>query len=157
EPLPVVGQAPTPGVRRAPLLHGDDEVGKPRPGVLAVEIARPRRMVGMRMVITHHVGARGAGLLVGRQHRLGLDHVPVVAAVLPLVLHRQQALDGRGLPGGAADEEAAALLRKSRLAVAADRLQVAGLYDETAHQISSSQKRSDRYLSAPSHRTVTTV
>ncbi len=31
---------------RAPS-HGDDEVGKPRPRVLAVEVARPRRMVGM--------------------------------------------------------------------------------------------------------------
>src|SRR4051794_34998000 len=114
-------------------------------------------MVGMRMVIAHHVGARGAGLLVGLQHRLRLDHVAVVPAVLPLVVHREKALDGRGVPGGAADQEAAALLREGRLAVAADRLQVAGFDDETAHQISSSQNRSDRYLSALSHRTVTTV
>src|SRR5947199_7541727 len=86
-----------------------------------------------------------------------MDHVAVVAAVLPFVVHRQQALDGRGVPGGTADKEAAALLRKGRLAVAADRLQVAGFDHEPAHQISSSQKRSDRYLSALSHRTVTTV
>ena len=52
-----------------PLLHGNDEVGEPRPGVLAVELAGLRRMVRVGMVVAHDVEPEGPCLLVARRAR----------------------------------------------------------------------------------------
>src|SRR6185295_10445059 len=74
-----------------------------------------------------------ARLLVRREHRLGVDEKTVVAALLPLVAGRRDALDdGRG-PIRPAEEEAAALLGIRRRGVPVDRLQVAGADGETIH------------------------
>ena len=122
-----------------PLLHGDDQVGKPRPGVLAVEIARPRRMVRVRMVVADHVAARPRAPPCGPRARSRADQVAVVAAVscrsLPTGEHP---LDHRRLAAGPADQEAAALLRIARLGVAVDRLQVAGMMSRRFISLSQS-------------------
>src|SRR5258708_12864543 len=48
--LSVVIQSPRGHFRRRSAHHADDHVAVPRPGVLAVKRAGPRRMIGMRMI-----------------------------------------------------------------------------------------------------------
>src|SRR6185295_13460345 len=126
EPLAVVGEAPASGLRHRTAAHRNNEIGQPRPGVLAVELARPRRMVRMRMVVAHHIETEGARLLVSREHRFRVDQKAVVTAVLPLVSCRSDALDHRRCRVGPADEETAALLRIARRRVPVNALDVAG-------------------------------
>src|SRR5262249_58270562 len=84
EALAVVRQAPAPRVDGLPALDRDDEVGEPRPGVLAVEVARQRRMVGVGMVVADDVEAGGARLALRGEDGLRADHVAVVPAVVAL-------------------------------------------------------------------------
>src|SRR5947209_7167994 len=71
EALAVVREAPTPRVGHPPALDRDDQVGEPRPGVLAVEVARPRRMIGVGMVVADDVEPRGARLALRGEDGLG--------------------------------------------------------------------------------------
>src|ERR1700688_2451008 len=197
----VVAQPPAPGPVHLAAADRDDEVRKPRPCVLPVELAGLGGMVGMRMVGAHHRQTGGARLLVRGEHRLGFHHEAVVPAVLPLVGGRHDAIH----PGRAgpllAEQEAAALLGVGPHRMAADRVHVGGGHrqgsgrrgrrgsgrslrsrrcrgrrcpgirlggapasstgrrlGDPAHGVGpSSQKPSERYLSAPSQRTVTMV
>src|SRR6266404_2875041 len=53
--LPIVIQSPGGHLLRRPVLHADDDVAVPRPRMIAIELARRRRMVGSRMIPANDV------------------------------------------------------------------------------------------------------
>src|SRR4030042_2040969 len=55
EPLPIFSKDPARQVSRLALRDRKNNVRIPRPSVVAVVIRGPRRMVGMGMVIPHHI------------------------------------------------------------------------------------------------------
>src|SRR5216684_524301 len=53
--LPIVIQSPGSHFLRRPVLYAHDDVAVPWPGVIAIILAGPRRMVRMRMIPAHDV------------------------------------------------------------------------------------------------------
>src|SRR6266705_2000044 len=52
--LTIIVQAPGGHVLRRAMVHADDDIAVPRPGMIAVIVAGPRRMIRMRMVPAYH-------------------------------------------------------------------------------------------------------
>src|SRR5260370_16835158 len=63
----VIVQPPGSDVLRRAVMHADDDVAIPRPGVVAVIFAWARRMVGMRMIPSDHFETLLASGLFRRQ------------------------------------------------------------------------------------------
>src|SRR5882672_4759688 len=66
--LPIIIQSPGCHLLRRPVLHAHDNVAVPRPGVISVKLAGPRRMIRMRMIPANDVQPMLARLFFRGQH-----------------------------------------------------------------------------------------
>src|SRR5260370_2235017 len=141
--------------------------------MIAVILARPRRMVGMRLIPGEHFKALLAWCLFRRANALGGHRKTVARRIVSPVDERKKLHD---LPRGrertlspialkdsariASKQRAAAFMRISLRAMRADLLREMSADPECCcvrHNHSSSQKRSFRYFEAESANTVTTT
>src|SRR6266403_748039 len=97
KPLAVVVQTPGGHVLRRAVLHAHDDVAVPRPRVVAVIFAWPRRMVGMRMVPADHFKTLLARRFFRCQDVLGSHGKAVARRIVPPIDKRKES---QNLPRG---------------------------------------------------------
>src|SRR5690606_8804389 len=145
------------------VLDRENHVREERPRVVEVVLRGPRRMIRMRMIEPEQLGAGLRGRLLRGSIVLRAHEEAAPRPLFRRVRQRPRGLDDPVAP----DERAAAFVRIRLDAVGADRVGDAG--PETQYPIhqftpptndpsgGSSQKRSDRYLSPPSGKIITTT
>ncbi len=79
------------------VLHADDDVAVPRPGVIAVIFAGPRRMVGMRMIPADDFEALLACRLFRRKNVLRSHRKTIARGIVAAVDERKKL---KNLPRG---------------------------------------------------------
>src|ERR1700730_11481444 len=167
----IIVQTPGGHVLGRAVLHADDDVAVPRPGVVAVIFARPGRRVGMRMIPADHFESLLARRLFRRKNVFRGHRKAVARRIVSSIDERKKLQDfSRGPERAlspialknsariASQQRSAAFMRISLRAMRADFLR-----ERTAdpkcryvrHNYSSSQKRSFRYFAAESAKTVT--
>src|SRR6266850_7384992 len=168
--LPVVIQSPGRHFLRCAVLHAHDDVAVPRPRVIAIELARPRRMVRMRMIPANDVQPMAARLFL-RSHDIFGSHRKAVSRriVSPidqriqrqnLTFWRNRILCGiapSNFAGISPQQRTAAFMRIRLRAMRADFLSEPPADPKCRldrHVYSSSQKRSFKYFAAESAKTV---
>src|SRR5882762_3564217 len=87
---PIVIQPPGSHLRRLAAHHAHDDVAVPRPSVLAVKLAGPGRMIGMRMIPAHDLHALFSGHSFGVAHILRGHRKPVARRIVAPVHQRKQ-------------------------------------------------------------------
>src|SRR6266850_229020 len=169
--LPVVIQSPGGHLLRCTVLHAHDDVAVPRPRVIPIELARPRRMVRMRMIPAHDVHIVRARLFFRSHDVFGSDGKAVTRRIVPpvdqriqrqnLALRRNRILCGIApcrFAGIATQQRTAAFVRIRLRAMRADFLRERPADPKcrlVRHVYSSSQNRSFKYFAAESAKTVT--
>src|SRR6266581_864458 len=165
----IIVQTPGGHVLWRAILHADDNVAIPRPGMITVIFARPCRMVGMGMIPADHFKALLTCRLFRCQYVFRSHGKSVARRIVAPIDERKKLQDfPRGsvlcriaLQDGAriaSKQRAAAFVRVSSRAMCTDVLRkVPANPDCTCvrHNYASSQKRSFRYFEAESANTVT--
>src|SRR5260370_24986066 len=164
-------QTPGSHVRRSAVGHADDNVAIPGPSVIAVILAGPRRMVGMRMIPADDFKALGAGRFFRRENVLGGDGKTVARRIVAPIdeWKKRQDLSRRSerifsaivLEDSvriAAQERTAAFVRIRLGSVRANlfpEMCAAPEFCRVRHGYSSAQTRSFRYFDAQTAKTFT--
>src|SRR6266852_175798 len=169
--LPIVIQSPRRHLLRRAGLHADDDVAVPRPCVIPIELARPRRMVRMRMIPANNVHTALARGFFRSHDVFGSDRKTVTRRIVPPVDQRIQrqnlalrcnrilcGIAPCNFAGISPQQRAAAFMRIRLRTMRADFLRERPADQKrrlVRHVYSSSQKRSFKYFAAESAKTVT--
>ena len=138
--------------RGAPAHHRNDDVRKRRPRMIEIELRRPRRMIGMRMVEPEQFRAEARRALLGQPIVRRPHQEPAARAFFRRIRQRERS------------RHAIAVRRSARRSIRAERFlrrdggsrasTAAGNRQPTAQSFGRPE-RSVRYFSAPSGNTVT--
>src|SRR5882672_7387470 len=88
--LPIIIQSPGRHFLRRAVLHAHDDVAVPRPRVIPIELARPRRVVRMRMIPAHDIHTTLARRFLRSHDVFGSDRKTITRRIVAPVEQRIQ-------------------------------------------------------------------
>src|SRR5437762_13786141 len=87
--LAIIVQTPRGYLLRRAIVHANDDIAIPRPGMIAVIVAGPSGMIRMRMVPAYHFKPLGLRSLVRLEHVL-TGHRKAVAGRIVAAIHQRK-------------------------------------------------------------------
>src|SRR5882724_7553238 len=87
--LPIVVQSPRSHILWLALRHADDDVAVPRPGVIAIVLARTRRMIRVRVIPTYNIQLLLPGKLFRIEYILRRDRKAVLRRIIAAIDKRK--------------------------------------------------------------------